>query len=101
MAIIGILISSAGLLALWLSGHWFGRMAIFTLLTPTLCFVVVASPIFAGVEVPAYLGAIGVAWLLADLPMMLRRQFVAVGCDRSPNIALEFVRPHGAGKPGQ
>lgn len=99
MAIIGLVIAAAGAMALWLSGAWFGRLVAFIALAPAGCFIVVASPAFAGRELIGYAAAIGAAWLIAWLPMLLRPpQFVPVRVERLPDIALQLVRPHAAGK---
>ena len=88
------LVAACGVVALWLSGSKFGKLLAFVALWPTLCFVVVASPVFAGNEMPAYVGAALIAWAVAALPSVIfrLRQFVPVGrqfpLDTAPHIAV-------------
>lgn len=95
------LVLFACVVAAWLLGHAVGRWAMFAALTAAGCFVVVASPRFAGAELTGYAAAAGMAWVVAALPSLVARigQFVPVRVDGSPNVALEFVRPHVAADP--
>ena len=93
------LVLFACVVAAWLLGNAVGRWAMFSVLTAAGCFVVVASPRFAGSEMLGYAVVAGMAWVIAALPTLFarRREFIPVGIDGSPNVSLEFVGSHRAG----
>ena len=98
---IGGLVLFVCVVVAWLRGHAVGRWMMFAALTAAGCFVVAASPRFAGAELIGYAVAAGLAWVVAALPLLVAGvgQFVPVRADGSPNVALEFVRPHVATDP--
>lgn len=83
MVIIVGLAFGMGVLWLWLSGHWFGRVLAF------LCFggvALVVAAVMSGfskeagvfIAVMAAMAGLPCAWLLADLPMgVARRKYAA------------------------
>lgn len=102
MVVIAGIVLALGVLYLWLAGHWFGRALAFVAFAAALCFVVVASPVFVGVEMAAYLSSAGLAWLVAWVPMLVRRyQLIAIRVDGSPDISLELIGTHIATEPRQ
>ena len=68
-------------LAVWLTGHWIGRVAAFVVGTLAGCFVVAAAPVFAGYQEAGYLAVAGGMWFVSAVPgwLLRRRQLVAVG----------------------
>lgn len=97
------LVLFACVVATWLLGNAVGRWAMFAVLTAAGCFVVVASPRFAGSEMLGYAVVAGLAWVIAALPTLIarRREFVSVGVDGATNVSLELVGAHGAGNTRQ
>lgn len=71
------------------------RVSAFVVLTLAGCFVVVASPRFAGWELLGYIVVAGAAWWLTGL-LVRRPKLVPVRIDRPRDISLEFVLADGA-----
>lgn len=65
-------------LAVWLTGHWIGRVAAFVVGTLAGCFVVAAVPVFAGYQEAGYLAVAGGMWFVSAVPWLLRRRAQAV-----------------------
>lgn len=72
MVVIAGVVLALGVLYLWLAGHWFGRALAFIVFA--MVGVLVALSVSApGVQMVVCLCAIVLAWLVAWVPMLVRR----------------------------
>lgn len=74
IGVVGGLVLTACVVVAWLRGHAVGRWAMFVVLAGAGCFVVVASPRFAGWESAGYAVVAGLAWGAAVLPALIARR---------------------------